>query len=157
MGVPTSSILAEIYIQNMEHTKIYPILTKQQIIAYFRCVDILIICDQKKTDINYTLEEFNRLQSTIRFTIEKEKQISINYLDIEIYRNDKNMQFSIYRKPTKTDIVIPNSSCHPHEHKMSGINHLINRMRTYPITRKAKDTERNIIKNILHNNDMIRA
>jgi hypothetical protein len=92
MGDPTSSIFAEVYIQNMEHTKIYPILIKRQIIAYFRYNDILIIYDQKKTNINYTFEEFNRLQSTIRFTIEKEKQKSINYLDIEIHRNDKNMQ-----------------------------------------------------------------
>jgi hypothetical protein len=28
MGAPTSAILAEIYIQNMEHTKIYDILKK---------------------------------------------------------------------------------------------------------------------------------
>jgi hypothetical protein len=127
MGAPTSSILAEIYIQNMEHTKTHPILIKQQIIAYFRYVDdILIIYDQKKTDIKYTLDKFNKLQSTIRFTIEKEKQKSINYLDIEIYQNDKNMQFSIYRKPTKTDIIIPESSCHPYEHKVSGIKYLVN-------------------------------
>jgi hypothetical protein len=74
-------------------------------------------------------------------------------LDIEIYQNDKNIQFSIYRKPTKTDIIIPNSSCHPYEHKMSSINHVINRIHTYPITRIAKETEKNTIKNILHNNE----
>jgi hypothetical protein len=63
------------------------------------------------------------------------------------------MQFSIYQKPTKTDIIIPKSSRHPYEHKMSGINYLVNRMRTYLITRKAKVIERNTIKNILHNNE----
>jgi hypothetical protein len=74
MRAPTSSILGEIlYVQNMEHTKIYPILNKQQIIAYFRYVDILIIYDQKKTDINYTLDEFNKLQPTIKFKIEKNR------------------------------------------------------------------------------------
>jgi hypothetical protein len=57
MEAPTSSILAEIYVQNMEHTKIYRILIKQQIITYFRYVDdILIIYDQKKTYINHTLD-----------------------------------------------------------------------------------------------------
>jgi hypothetical protein len=85
MGAPTSSILAEFYVQNMEHTKI-------------------------------------------------------------------NIQFLIYWKPTKTDIIIPNSSCHPYEHKMSSINYLINRMHTYPITKIAKETEKNTIKHILHNN-----
>jgi hypothetical protein len=49
MGAPTSAIIAETYMQYMEHTQIYPILVKQQIVAYFRYVDdILIIYDEKK-------------------------------------------------------------------------------------------------------------
>jgi hypothetical protein len=92
----------------MEHTQIYPILIQQQIIAYFRYVDdILIIYDQNKTGIDHTLNEFNKLQQTIKFTIEKEQQESINFLDIRIHRKDKNLQYSIYRKPTQTDIIIP--------------------------------------------------
>jgi hypothetical protein len=62
MGAPTSSILAETYIQYMEHTQIYPILVKQQIITYFRYVDdILILYDQNKTNIDHTIKEFNEL------------------------------------------------------------------------------------------------
>jgi hypothetical protein len=50
MGAPTSSILAGTYLQHMEHKQIYPILIKQQIIAYTRYVDdILMIHDQRKT------------------------------------------------------------------------------------------------------------
>jgi hypothetical protein len=52
----------------------------------------------------------------------------------------------------KTDIIIPNSSCHPYEHKMFGINCLLNRLHTYPITERAKDAKMNTIKNILCNN-----
>jgi hypothetical protein len=90
VGAATSSILAEIYIQNMEHTQIYPILIKQQIIAYFRHVDdILIIYDQSETNIYHTFNEFNKLQPTIHFTIEK-KHKSINFLALEIHGNDKN-------------------------------------------------------------------
>jgi hypothetical protein len=36
MDAPTTSILAEIYTQHMEHTQIFLILIKQQIIAHFR-------------------------------------------------------------------------------------------------------------------------
>jgi hypothetical protein len=46
---PTSSILAETYIQHMEHKQIYPILIKQQIIAYFRYVDDMIYKHRKNT------------------------------------------------------------------------------------------------------------
>jgi hypothetical protein len=42
LGGPTSSILAETYVQHMERTQIYPILIKQQIIAYFRYVDDIL-------------------------------------------------------------------------------------------------------------------
>jgi hypothetical protein len=35
MGAPTSAILSEVYIQYMEHKKLYPILKKQKIIGYF--------------------------------------------------------------------------------------------------------------------------
>jgi hypothetical protein len=73
MGTPTSSILAETYIQNMEHTQIYPILIEQQIIAYFFIYvdDILITYDQNKINIDHALNEFNKLQHTINFTIKK--------------------------------------------------------------------------------------
>jgi hypothetical protein len=39
MGAPTSATIAETYMQYMEHTQIYSILIKQQIVAYFRYVD----------------------------------------------------------------------------------------------------------------------
>jgi hypothetical protein len=80
MGAPTSAILAEIYIQNTEHTQIYDILIKQHIIAYFRYVDdILIVYDSKKTNIDDTINDFNKLQPKIKFTIEKENKKSINF------------------------------------------------------------------------------
>jgi hypothetical protein len=62
------------------------------------------------------------------------------------------LEFSIYIKPTQTDIIIPNSSCHPYEHKVSSINYLVNQLYTYPITEKPKDAEDNTIQNILCNN-----
>jgi hypothetical protein len=87
MGALALAIMAETYMQYMEHTQIYPILTKQQIVAYFRYVDdILIIYDEKKTNIIHTLNEFNKLQPTINFTLEKEQQESINFLDITTHR-----------------------------------------------------------------------
>jgi hypothetical protein len=50
-------------------------------------------------------------------------------------------------------MIIPNSSCHPYEHKLSGINYLPNLLHTYPITTRAKETEINTIKNILRSNE----
>jgi hypothetical protein len=128
LGAPISAILAKVFIQYMEHKYIYPVLRTREIMAYYRYMyDILIIYDQRKTNIQQILEEFNNMQPTIKFTIEKEQKEKINYLDITIHRKNGRLEFSIYRKPTQTDIIIPNSSCHPNEHKLSGINFLLNR------------------------------
>jgi hypothetical protein len=87
MDAPTSAILAEAYLQHMEHKQLYPILIKLQIIGYFRYVDdILIICNQKKTNIDETLAEFNKQRTNIKFTIAKEKRNAIHFLDLTIYR-----------------------------------------------------------------------
>jgi hypothetical protein len=153
LGAPTSAILAETFIQHMEHKYIYPILNTQQIIAYYRYVDdILIIYNKKKTNIEETLTHFNNIQPS-KFTIEKEKHRKINYLDITIHRRNNQFEFSIYRKLMQTDIIIPNSSCHPYEHKLSGIRYLVNRLNTYPITDKSKQREKSTISNILQNNE----
>jgi hypothetical protein len=147
MGAPTSAILTETFIQHMEHKYLYPILKTQQIIAYYRYVDdILIIYDKNKTNIEETLNNFNNIQPSINFTMEKEQHEKINYLDITIHCKDKQFEFSIYRKPTQADIIILNSSCCPCEHKLLGIKYLFNRLNTYPVTKESKLTERNTIK-----------
>jgi hypothetical protein len=84
--------------------------------------------------------------------LKKEEHESINFLDLTIHRKRKHLQYSIYRQPTYTDIIILKSSCHPHEHKISGINYLINRLHSYPTTDEARKIERNTIKCILYNN-----
>jgi hypothetical protein len=114
--------------------------------------DILIIYDDKNTNIDQTLNEFNNMQPTLHFTIEKEKHKTLNFLDLTIHRNKKQLQYAIYRKPTCTDIIIPNSSCHPYEHKISSINYLVNRMNTYPIRTEAKNKEKSTIERIIQNN-----
>jgi hypothetical protein len=56
----------------MEHKRIYSILFEQQISAYFKYVDdILTIYDQNKTNVEYTISEFNKLQPFIKLTMGK--------------------------------------------------------------------------------------
>jgi hypothetical protein len=51
MGAPISAILSEIYLQNLECTKIIKILTDNNILSYFRYVDdILIVYNDAFTD-----------------------------------------------------------------------------------------------------------
>jgi hypothetical protein len=73
----------------------------------------------------------------MKFAMEKECHSS-TFLDL-INRREKELEFQIYRKPTQTDIIIPNDSCHPREHKISSINYLTNRLNTYPVSKEAKE------------------
>jgi hypothetical protein len=70
---------------NLPHPK------KTKVVAYYRYADdILIIYDQNKTNIEDTVQEFNNLQPTMNFTIEKEQHETTNFLDLTIHRESKN-------------------------------------------------------------------
>jgi hypothetical protein len=84
--------------------------------------------------------------------LKTKKTNKLNFLDLTIHREHNKLDYTIYRKPTATDILIHNSSCHPNEHKLASINYLTNRVHTYPLSKHAKDTEPNTIKTILQNN-----
>jgi hypothetical protein len=101
---------------------------------------MIYLYDQNKTKIEQRLNEFNNIQPSIK----KEQHEKINYLDITIHHKDNRLEFSIYRKPTQTDIIIPHSSCHAYEHKLSGIKYLLNQLHTYPITKESKQTEKTL-------------
>jgi hypothetical protein len=104
MGAPSSAILAEIYLQYIESINIYDILQKHNVIGYFRYVDdILLVYNEEITNINLTLQEFNNIHPKLTFTIEKEENNKINFLDITIQRTENKLTFGIHRKITATD------------------------------------------------------
>ena len=135
MGAPILFIFSEIYLQYLENTKIFNVLKKYHLIGYFRYVDnILIVYKYRVTNIQEILKLFKNMSPTKTFTMEEEINNSINFLDITIYKTDHNISFNIYRKPTATDIIIPNDSCHPPEQRMAANRYLANRLLTYPMS-----------------------
>jgi hypothetical protein len=71
MGAPSSAILSEIYLQYLEYTEIIKVLKQYNIIGYFRYVDdIIMVYDEKLTDIMKIHTAFNKLTPTMKFTLE---------------------------------------------------------------------------------------
>jgi hypothetical protein len=106
MGYPTSSILSEMYLQYKECTDIYDILQRNSIIGYFRYVDdILIVYDRTRTNIDGVLDSFNSIMPMMMFTMERERDNIINFLDITIKKESDKFVYSIYRKHTTTDTI----------------------------------------------------
>jgi hypothetical protein len=154
MGAPTSALFSEIYIQKIEHTKIIKILVENNICNYLRYVeDIILVYDTTITNITTVLNQFNNITTNLIFTAEQESNNQLNFLDLTIHRQQDKFGFNIYRKPTITDHIIPDDSCHPSEHKLSAIRYLTHRMQTYPLNEADRLKETHTIQQILRANN----
>ena len=153
MCSPISGTIAEIYIQYLEERYVKQWPDSKQILYYKRYVeDILIICNQNKTNEQDILNRANNLDRHLQFKLSTEENNLINYLELAIYRNNSNTELAICRNPTSTDATIHFSSDHPHEHKLAALNYYINRMLTLPITKQSKQQEWKNILTIARNN-----
>jgi hypothetical protein len=153
MGAPTSSILSEIYLQYLESSNIYNLLLDHNIIGYFRYVDdILVVYNEDNTNIESLLLQFNNLSPKLEFTIEKEENQKINFLDITINTESEGFSIDIHRRPTYTDVITPKESCHPNEQKMAAIRYFQDRLRKYQLSPENREKESNTLQEILENN-----
>jgi len=137
MGAPTSSIFSEFYLQHQQYSRIYDLLRNHNITGYFRHVDdILIIYDESTTNTKGLLHCFNNPNPKLKFTLQKEVERRINFLDLTIHREHNKFSIDIYRKPNFTDTITPNDSCHPEVHKLAVVRSLYDRLDNYhlPLT-----------------------
>lgn len=93
------------------------------------------------------------MHSNIEFTIELESDNSINFLDLNIRRESYRHVFSIFHKPSHTDLIINAKSYHPKQHKLAAFNSMIHRLVNTPMTEADYNKELNIIKQIAINNN----
>nr|CAH8868440.1 unnamed protein product [Trichobilharzia regenti] len=101
MGSPLGPLLADCFMASLENNIFDPLIC--QLHLYKRYVDdTFIICDEK-CDLDSLLKTFNAEHSSIRFTLERESNNSIPFLDVlHTRRHNCTIQRSIYRKPTWT-------------------------------------------------------
>jgi hypothetical protein len=128
MGTPTSGLIAEFFLQNLENIHLAHLSDKHKIAGYFCYIDdILLIYDSSHTDIH----NFNTIHPNLKFTAETETDNKLRYLDITIHRTPAGWKTSVYTKPTFMDMIIPYSSNHPAQYKYTAIRFLYNRLNIY--------------------------
>ena len=112
MGSPLSPIIACLYMESIEKKYILPKLPPKT--AWFRYIDdILFICEEE-SQAEEVLNIINTIEDPIKFTIEKEINNSIPFLDVNIIKeNDDVMEFDVYRKSTNAENYIHYFSAHP--------------------------------------------
>lgn len=152
MGNPLSPLLAEIFMDNLEKI-IHKHPMSNKFIYWYRYVDDIIANFTGTTrQLDSFLTFINSVHSNIKFTIEMEQNNSINFLDLTISKINNKHDFSIFHKPSHTDITIHNSSVHPYSHKLAAFNSMIHRLLTIPLSIDNYNKELNIIKQIAVNN-----
>jgi hypothetical protein len=129
---PNSSVFSKIYLQHAELTLIYDILVQNNILGYFRYVDDILTAYNASsvTDIYRACNSSNNIFPKMKFTVENEIDKKIIFLHITIHKQNVNLAFNIYRKPTTTDIAIRGDSCHHQEQKHAAITILTNIVNT---------------------------
>ena len=79
-------------------------------------------------DLAFVLLEINSVDIRIQFTIKEETNISINFLDLNILRdNNGYLKFEMFRKPIHAEKYLNFSSYHPQQHNSSVISSLLTR------------------------------
>jgi len=92
--------------------------------------DILIITKMNETQLKEYVDKLNQIKSTIRFTIEFEKDDGIKYLDMALYKTEKDREIKTkwYRKPTAADRLLNYQSEHPKQVKTNIISNMTRRI-----------------------------
>ena len=76
------------------------------------------------------MSHLNNLSPSINFTVEKEQEKKLPFLDVLVTRQeDGTLDTSVYRKKTHTDRYPPFTSHHPSHTKKSAVTSLVRRAR----------------------------
>ncbi|XP_055588822.1 uncharacterized protein LOC129741142 [Uranotaenia lowii] len=126
MGSPLSGVVANILLEHLEEVVITELKTKGiNLIIYKRYVDdCLLIAEENRID--EIQNEFNKPFESIKFTVEKETNCSIRFLDMTLTRKNNKINKHWFTKQTNGR-YLDFSSASPHAHKMNTAIALIDR------------------------------
>ena len=116
MGNPLSPVLADIVMTKLFKTCLPKINTQPTLIKKY-VDDILIIATEETIDqIHHHFSNFN---CNIQFTIEREKENCLPFLDILLIRNENKIITNWYTKPTSSNRMLNFLSHHPKRMKIN--------------------------------------
>ena len=127
MGSRLGPITSDIFMNDFE-TKHMPNLVNLGVKTWLRYVDDIFVIIKSKDEADKILEFLNSLHKTIKFTMEKQLNDSLNFLDVKLTRNmDGSISTSTYRKPTFTGVMLNWNSLTSIKYKKGLINCLLGR------------------------------
>ena len=124
MGSPLVPALANIFV-SFHESRLFNTTAKPGV--YLRYVDDSFVIFGSELDCDHFQEKLNLLHPALKFTIEKEKKNSLQFLDVLVGKEGTGFLTSIYRKPTFTGQYIRWNSFSPKTRKISLIKTLVHR------------------------------
>ena len=92
------------------------------------------------------ISHLNSVEPSIQFTIERENDRRLSFLDLNVYRTHRgNLETSVYRKPTHTNKYLAFDSHHPICHKKSVTRTLLTRADCLPSSCDSRAKERKYV------------
>ena len=112
MGSPLSPVLANIYMEYFEKMALG--FTSLKPSMWFRYIDDTFILWSHREDVQILLDHVNSIRPSIQFTMEKEQDNKLPFLDVLVTHTEKEFRSSVYHKPTFTRQYLNFNSHHPY-------------------------------------------
>ena len=130
MGNKLSPLLANLFMSDFENEsqkeKLFPRVWKRYVDDIFATV--------KERYLEKTLDWLNSRHDSIKFTVEKESDGKLPFLDLIMSKKeDGSLAFGIYRKPTSTDRYITSDSNHFGAQKQAAFHSMAHRLYNIPM------------------------
>ena len=104
------------------------------------------------------LSHLNSVELSIQFTLEREKDRNLPFLDLNVSREVRgNLETNVQRKPTHTDKYLAFDSHHSICHKMSVAKTLLRRADCLPSSLDSKAEERTYVSSVFKANGYIKT
>ena len=141
MGSPLGPTLANIFL--CFHEKQWLSRTPGHFapIIYRRYVDDIFTVFANEDQADQFLSYINSQHPNLNFTLEKESSNKLAFLDILVSKRERNIELSVYRKPTTTELGTNYFSFTPLKFKVNAIKTLIHRAYSVCSSYKIFDSE----------------
>lgn len=125
MGNPLSPILADIVLELLFNNTLKK-LNFNPTFLYKYVDDIILAIPETHIQILHT--ELEKFHKDLKFTIEKENNNTINFLDMTLIRQNNKIITKWYSKPSASNRMLNYHSAHPKKMKVNVINSFIRRI-----------------------------